>query len=71
MKTVANIRPVDLNRLNKAYNLLQLAYHYYRNESKDITLQIEGNGTVGGNIGAALASLDTIFQEFDLIKDRQ
>lgn len=36
-------------------------------DENDIPLQIEGNGSVAENLSCALASLDTILQEYDNI----
>ena len=37
---------------------------YDEENGTDIALQIEGNGTVGGCLGCAVAALDTIIQEY-------
>ena len=42
----------------------KLRFRYNEDEGTDIELQIKSNGTIGGNIACALASLDTILQEY-------
>lgn len=46
------------NRINK------VAKKYDEEEGTDVPLGIYGNGTVGSNLNCALASLETILQEY-------
>lgn len=47
-----------------ADKLNNLRWKYNEDEGTDVKLQIKSNGTIGGNIACALASLDTILQEY-------
>lgn len=63
MRTRLNKREVAaLNSVME--RILKLRNQYDPEAGKDIELQIQGNGTVWGNLSCAAASLDTILQEY-------
>jgi len=58
-----NKREVEaLNSL--AERISKLRKKYDPDNGNDIELQIQGNGTVWGNLSCAAAALDTILQEY-------
>lgn len=63
MKTKLNKKEVaEIYKI--ADRLERLAKKYDPEQNKDIELQVEGNGSIYSNINCALASLDTILQEY-------
>lgn len=55
----------QVNELEKLYDrIAKVAKKYDEEEGTDIPLGIYGNGTVGSNLNCALASLETILQEY-------
>lgn len=50
--------------MSVAERLGKLWKKYDEENGTDIALQIDGNGTVGGCLGCAVAALDTIIQEY-------
>lgn len=44
--------------------LWEIRNRFSEEDGTDIELQVEGNGTVGSNLSCAVASIDTILQEY-------
>ena len=51
-------------RLNKREVELLLSLRDRIDPEDEIMLQVEGNGTIGGQLSCASASIDTILQEY-------
>ena len=62
MRTKLNKK--ELKQLWSVYDRLCVIEKQYRDE-KDIPCQIEGNGSVASNLSGAIASLETILQEYE------
>lgn len=56
------LNKAEVNELITVYNRLCALHEKYYNN--DLQLQIECNGTVAENIGGAVASIETIIQEY-------